>query len=39
MNELRYFPATEADMPFIAETYEQNIAALHGNHRTLEVWK
>ena len=39
MNKQRYYPATEADLPFIAETYEQNIAALHGNHRTLEVWK
>lgn len=39
MKSLHYRPATEADLPFIAETYEQNIAALHGNHRTLEVWK
>lgn len=39
MNELRYFPATEEDLPFIAETYNDNIEALHGNCRTLEVWK
>lgn len=39
MNTLHYYPATQADLPFIQETYEQNIAALHGNHRTLEVWK
>lgn len=39
MKSLHYRPATEADMPFIAETYAQNIAALHGNHRTLEMWK
>ncbi len=38
MSELRYFPATEEDLPFISETYNENIEALHGNYRTLEVW-
>lgn len=39
MNELRCFPATEGDLPFIAETYNENMEALHGNCRTLEMWK
>lgn len=39
MNELRCFPATEEDLPFIAETYNENMEALHGNCRTLEMWK
>ena len=39
MNELRCFPATEGDLPFIADTYNENMEALHGNCRTLEMWK
>lgn len=39
MNELCFFLAAEEDLPFIAETYQKNIAALHGTDRTLEQWE
>ena len=39
MDSLHYYPATEADLSFIREVYEENMDALHGNHRTLETWK
>lgn len=39
MTELIYSAATEKDIPFISETYEENMAALHGNPRTCEKWK
>ena len=39
MNTLHYYPAAPSDLLFIQETYEQNIAALHGNHRSLAVWE
>ena len=34
-----YSAATERDIPFIMEVYDQNIAALHGNHRSAAVWR
>lgn len=34
MVELMYSTATENDIDFIRETYQENIASLHGNHRT-----
>ena len=39
MNELCFFLAAEEDLSFIAETYEKNIAALHGTNRTLGQWQ
>ena len=39
MNTLHYYPAAPTDLLFMQETYEQNIAALHGNHRSLAVWE
>lgn len=31
--------ATESDIAFISEVYEENIAALHGSFRTYETWQ
>lgn len=39
MVELMYSTATENDIDFIRETYQENIASLHGNHRTNDDWK
>ncbi len=39
MTELMYSTATENDIDFIRETYQENIASLHGNHRTNDDWK
>ena len=36
---MKYTSATESDLPFIIETYEENIQALHGAHRSHAVWK
>lgn len=36
---MNYRVATEKDLPFIMEVYNQNIEALHGNNRDYEVWK
>lgn len=36
---MKYFIATERDIGFISETYDQNIASLHGNHREFDTWK
>ena len=37
--EMMYFAATEQDLAFIKETYEENIDSLHGNERSMAVWK
>lgn len=34
-----YAPAAQADLPFIRDTYEENIASLHGVHRSDDVWQ
>lgn len=39
MVELMYSTATENDIDFIRETYQENITSLHGNHRTNDDWK
>lgn len=39
MFELMYSTATENDIDFIRETYQENITSLHGAHRTNEDWK
>ena len=39
MTEMVCYPATEYDIPFIAETYHENIASLHGTVRSNETWK
>lgn len=39
MREMRYAVAVEKDLSFIIETYNENIAALHGAHRSYDVWK
>ena len=36
---MEYRPATEGDLAFISNVYEQNIQSLHGNHRDLAAWK
>ena len=37
--KLKYSVASEKDLPFIMEVYNQNIEALHGNDRNSEVWR
>lgn len=39
MTKLMYSTATGNDIDFIRETYQENIASLHGNHRTNDDWK
>ena len=39
MDKLLYRKATEEDIPFISRVYAENIAALHGIHKTYEKWK
>jgi len=39
MINITYVRASEMDLPFIIETYEENIDALHGVHRTYDEWK
>ena len=36
--KMKYSDASEKDLPFIMEVYNQNIEALHGNYRNSEVW-
>ena len=36
---MEYFIATEGSIPFISQTYDENIDRLHGNHRTADTWK
>jgi len=37
--ETEYSVATENDLAFISETYNENIASLHGVHRSYDVWR
>lgn len=39
MKELSYSIATENDIPFIKETYDKNIDALHGTYRDYDTWR
>ena len=39
MEELRYAVATENDIPFINETYNENVEKLHGVERQEDFWK
>ena len=39
MDDLTYRAATEKDLPFIMETYEENMDALHGVRRSYDTWK
>lgn len=39
MDKRMFFVATEKDIPFINETYNENIERLHGVHRDENVWK
>lgn len=39
MEKLAYFSATERDISFISEVYEENIDSLHGTHRNMDAWK
>jgi ribosomal protein S18 acetylase RimI-like enzyme len=39
MLEQTIITATENDIEFIKETYNENIASLHGNNRTNEDWR
>ncbi len=36
---MEYIFATEMDIPFIREVYEENIENLHGVHRDVETWR
>ncbi len=38
-NKRRYSMATAEDLPFIMDTYNANIEALHGADRSIDVWK
>lgn len=39
MWDMTYVVATENDLPFIIETYNENIGALHGACRSYDTWK
>lgn len=39
MADVCYRVATDMDIPFISRTYDRNIAALHGAHRTHGIWQ
>ncbi len=39
MDKLMYSLATENDIAFISETYNENIDKLHGVQRSVDVWK
>lgn len=36
---MKYAIATEEDLIFISETYQENIASLHGMQRDISAWK
>ncbi len=36
---MEFILATEKDIPFICEVYEENIESLHGAHRDVETWR
>lgn len=39
MKQMSYYAATENDIAFIAQTYEENIKSLHGNYRNYDEWQ
>ena len=39
MVKLKHFVATGKDIPFIQETYHENMEHLHGVHRSADDWK
>lgn len=39
MNNIVFNIASKADIPFIDETYNQNINKLHGTQRTFNGWE
>ena len=39
MENLSYRPVTAGDLPFIMETYNENMAALHGAPRDRQAWE
>ena len=39
MENLTYMAAAERDLPFIMDTYNENIEALHGAFKSREAWK
>lgn len=39
MRELQFNIASEQDIPFIMEVYNENISSLHGNYRNFDDWK
>ena len=39
MKQMSYYAATENDIAFIAQTYEENIKSLHGNYRNYDDWQ
>ena len=39
MKNIKFYIASEKDIPFILETYKENIDYLHGNNRDYETWK
>lgn len=39
MDKLMYTVATQKDIPFINETYNENIESLHGVQRDVNTWK
>ena len=38
MNSTDFYIASKTDIPFISETYNQNIDKLHGINRTFDDW-
>ena len=39
MTDMVYSVATEKDLPFIIETYNENIDALHGAYKDYDAWE
>ena len=39
MQNLKYTIASQDNLTFINETYNENIESLHGAHRSLDIWK
>ena len=37
-NIFKITPCTRADIPFVADVYQKNVEALHGNLRDFETW-
>lgn len=36
---MNYSPATNENIPFISQIYDENIESLHGIHRSCDTWK